>query len=177
MTIIVMSQPGQPHTNITLYEDRLYEKTETAETTRHLVVFSLSHEFYGIDIVFVKEVLQEKSPVFVPNVPPHILGLISLRGNIYTIVDMRKIFNLSPNQTDEAHQIVIIEAGGVSTGLWVNGKTQTLEIPVSKISLPVITIDKEKLDLIEAQTAFEGKQIAILNAHAIIQKTQLKEAF
>lgn len=68
--------------------------------------FTLGREEYGVDILRVQEIRGWQAVTRVPNAPPHLLGVLNLRGTIVPIIDMRMRFRLA--QVDYAPTTVII---------------------------------------------------------------------
>ena len=63
-----------------------------------LVIFSLGSEEYGVDIMQVKEIVNYKEPVKVPNTPNFIEGIINLRSEIIPIINLKKRFSIAGDQ-------------------------------------------------------------------------------
>lgn len=61
---------------------------------RQYVLFEIAKQQFACDIKYTDEVFQLKSVLPVPGTPPYILGIISLRGLLTTVVDLRHLFNL-----------------------------------------------------------------------------------
>ena len=59
-----------------------------------MVTFTLSGKDYGIDIMKVKEISRASKFTFVPNAAPFVAGVYNLRGDIISVIDLRKFFNL-----------------------------------------------------------------------------------
>lgn len=65
-----------------------------------MVTFTLSGKDYGIDIMKVKEISRATKFTFVPNAAPFVAGVYNLRGDIISVIDLRKFFNLPPADTE-----------------------------------------------------------------------------
>lgn len=159
--------------NLTLYEREFYGDTEEKEETRQMIIFKLGSEWYGIDIINVSEVVPLTTITPLPSVPNYIEGIFNLRGNIVSATDLKSFFGLTKSSISENNRIIVITHKGISTGLLVDGSEQTIEVPLSKIEEPMVTLEDEKNSMIEAQAGIDGKLIAILSAPRIIEKTRL----
>ena len=71
-----------------------------------LVCFNLADEEYGVDINFVQEVIRVQKITPVPQMPPSVLGVINIRGNIVTVFDLRKQFGLPERPFGEANCVL-----------------------------------------------------------------------
>ncbi len=68
------------------------EQVETIDFK--MVSFSLGGKDYGIDIMKVKEIARFTHFTYVPNCPPFVRGVYNLRGDIISVIDLRRMFNI-----------------------------------------------------------------------------------
>ncbi len=61
------------------------------------IVFRLHDEAYSIDLMFVKEIEENYTVIPIPNCPPHIKGIINLRGEVVPVYSLRSRFGLEEN--------------------------------------------------------------------------------
>jgi purine-binding chemotaxis protein CheW len=74
-----------------------------------MVTFSLAGKDYGIDIMKVDEITKARKFTYVPNSAPYVRGVYSLRGEIISIIDLRKMFHLqAPEKDADAPESVLI---------------------------------------------------------------------
>ncbi len=75
-----------------------------------MVTFSLAGRQYAINIMKVKEISKANRFTFVPNTLAFVEGVYNLRGEIITIIDLRKMFNLPsvPRSGDRLENIIIL---------------------------------------------------------------------
>jgi purine-binding chemotaxis protein CheW len=96
------------------------------------LTFVLSHEEYGLEILKVREIIGYVDITTVPRMPPHIKGVINLRGQIVSVIDLRARFGMPPtDQTDQTCIIVVEvkkEGRKVSTGIIVDSVSEVLSI-------------------------------------------------
>ena len=59
-----------------------------------VVEFKLSHENYGIESSYVREVYPLKDYTTLPGTPPFVLGIMNVRGQIVSVINLKKLFNL-----------------------------------------------------------------------------------
>ena len=113
--------------------------TATANTTAskdpvlRWVTFRLDNESYGINVMQVQEVLRVTEIAPVPGSPDYVLGIINLRGNVVTVIDARRRFNLSDREPDDASRIVIIEAEKQVVGIMVDSVAEVVDLRASEI--------------------------------------------
>ncbi|ACL16319.1 CheW protein [Methanosphaerula palustris E1-9c] len=76
-----------------------------------VVEFVLGKEHYAIDLFDVKEVVEYTSITRLPNVQDYITGIIDLRGEITTIIDLKHRLNISETSmvTTESSRIIVLD--------------------------------------------------------------------
>jgi len=72
----------------------LVEKSEKLVDAEQFLTFIMDNEEYGVDILIVKEIKIWESATSLPRSPPHVRGVINLRGTIVPIIDLRQCFGL-----------------------------------------------------------------------------------
>ncbi|CAK0748530.1 purine-binding chemotaxis protein CheW [Gammaproteobacteria bacterium] len=97
------------------------------------VTFRLDNEAYGINVMQVQEVLRVTEIAPVPGAPDYVLGIINLRGNVVTVIDARRRFNLTSRDPDDASRIVIIEAEKQVVGILVDSVAEVVDLRASEI--------------------------------------------
>lgn len=97
------------------------------------VTFRLDNEAYGINVMQVQEVLRVTEIAPVPGSPDYVLGIINLRGNVVTVIDARRRFNLAEREPDDASRIVIIEAEKQVVGILVDSVAEVVDLRASEI--------------------------------------------
>ncbi len=97
------------------------------------VIFRLDNETYGINVMQVQEILRYSEIAPVPGAPPHVLGIINLRGNVVTVIDTRLRFGLLQEETSDQTRIVIIETENQVVGILVDAVAEVVYLRQSEI--------------------------------------------
>ncbi len=88
------------------------EASEQKEVELELLTFLVAGEIYAIDIEQIVEIVPPRTPTRVPNAEPGVLGIISLRGTIVTVVDLgRRLNHPGLPLTADARMIVVARHG------------------------------------------------------------------
>lgn len=106
------------------------------EEERRICLFSMGEDLYAIPVELLTEIIISQKIFPVPTTPPHVLGVINLRGNIVPIVDIRHALSL-PVQSIPG-QIAIMKLGTLMLGIVVDSVSEVVSVPVSTI-LPTPT--------------------------------------
>jgi purine-binding chemotaxis protein CheW len=156
--------------DIAHYKEDLYEREELKEKNLQLVVFRLDREWYGLEISKVKEVIRAGKITYLPSSPEYIAGIVSLRGNILSITDLKTIFSLPHEEPTDKARIIAIESGVLETGFLVDEVVESIEVPVSKIEPALLTIPAEGAKYIAGQCKVADKLIAIINVEKVLER-------
>ena len=81
--------------------------------------FNLGKEEFAIPLLSIKEVLGMPETTPVPQTSPHFLGLINLRGQVISLMDLRVKFGLKPNNSEET-SVIILDLGDYNLGVVVD---------------------------------------------------------
>ena len=97
-------------------------KTKTAESNepevqRQIVAFRVGEEVFGLEIGNVREVIEYREVTPVPRAPEFVAGIISLRGAILPVVDLRKRIGVEPTEPGPETVILVLEVDGRRVGL------------------------------------------------------------
>ena len=101
------------------------------------LTFALGKEEYGLEILKVREIIGYMGITAVPRTPEYVKGVINLRGQVISVVDLRAKFGMErAEKTDQTCIIVVeIRSGGrkLSTGIVVDKVSEVLTIPADNI--------------------------------------------
>ena len=95
------------------------EKTTLGIPLRYLQ-FKLGEENYGMEPLKVKEVIPVPDTTPLPNCPAYYTGIMNLRGQIISIVDLRKKLSIKTKHEDAEEAVIIVEIDGVGIGVVVD---------------------------------------------------------
>ncbi len=76
------------------------------------LTFMLENEYFAVSVSKVLEVLEKQQITRVPKTPKHIMGIINFRGEILSVVDMRKKFGLTGSQNTGKQVVIVFEVPG-----------------------------------------------------------------
>jgi len=96
------------------------------------LTFALANEEYGLEILKVREIIGYIDVTAVPQTPPHVKGVINLRGQVIPVVDLRAKFGMETTEVTEQTCIIVVEItqGGrkSNTGIVVDRVQEVLDI-------------------------------------------------
>lgn len=92
------------------------------------LTFQLGEELYGVDILRVQEIKGYTAVTKIPNTPPHIKGVLNLRGTIVPIVELRTKFGMPTIDYTMFTVIVVVVVKEKVMGLVVDAVSDVLNI-------------------------------------------------
>ncbi|MBS2012981.1 MAG: chemotaxis protein CheW [Deltaproteobacteria bacterium] len=139
-------------------------------TTRQLCTFYLGDLLFGVDVIGVQEVLRYQEMTPVPLTPSVVRGLINLRGQIVTAIDVRARFELPPRASDELPMNVVVRIGGNEGGvvsLLVDEIGDVLEVDGRTFERAPETMSSTFRELVPGVFKLSGQLLLLLDAQRV----------
>jgi len=127
---------GQGAHSLSFFAAPAQEERLAAEATEHLAIFLLDREEYGVDVRQVQEIRRVGEITAVPRAPEFVRGVVNLRGRILPVLDFKRKLGLGEVVLERATRIVVVRVRERVLGLLVDGASQVLKVPVSRIEPP-----------------------------------------
>lgn len=100
--------------------ENMKQSAGTASDAQRFLVFSLNDEEYAIPLLHVKEVIALPEVTQIPYTPSHFLGIMNLRGQVISIVDLRLKFKMKKAEKTSETTVVICDFESVVLGVVVD---------------------------------------------------------
>jgi len=143
-----------------------------------LVTFMLGGEEYGVPISQIQEIDRLSKITKVPKAAQFVEGVTNLRGEVVPVLDTRKRFELEAKASDDRSRIIIVELGGVKTGLIVDSVREVLSLPKKDIAPPPEAIHSgiDQRFISGIGKVDSGKRmVVLLDVEKILSKTERAE--
>ncbi len=125
--------------------------------------FFLEGLFFGIEVEKVQEVIRYQEMTRVPLAPSVVGGLINLRGQIVTAVDMRRRLGLSERPKDQLPMNVVVRTEDGAVSLLVDEIGDVLETEEESFERPPETVQGVARELIRGVYKLKGQLLLILD--------------
>ncbi len=129
--------------------------------------FRVSDETYGINIMDIKEIIKPREVTEVPRAPAFVSGVISLRGTIIPIIDMRFRLGLTREEPTGKERIVVIKNNNSFSGLMVDEVIQVVQVQLDAVEAAPTVLDGIDRDFVSGLGRSDGRLIIILNLENI----------
>lgn len=121
------------------------QREVVVDTILELLLFAIAGEQYALPIERIIEIISPRPATRVPNADPTVLGIISLRGTIVSILDIRRKLGHQPvSAAGPDSRIIVVENDGETAGFLVDRVQRVVRIEPSQVgSHPVVTASEQ----------------------------------
>lgn len=111
-------QPQNPTDSTTILRERARELARVPDEEQNgvrldVIAFGLGAETYAIETSFVREVLNLRALTPVPGTPPFVAGIINVRGQIQTVIDLGHFLDLPPRPSPQTQRVIWLCGAGL----------------------------------------------------------------
>jgi len=138
---------------------------------KRLATFTVDGRFLGIDVTRVREVLRPQALTRVPLAPSQIAGLVNLRGEIVTALDLRVALGRRQRGPGERPMNVVVTTEHGPLSMLVDTVSDVLEIDEGAFERPPSTLRGPARDLIRGAYKLDGRLLLGLDLDAAIGTT------
>lgn len=142
------------------------------------VGFYIGEDEYALYIHKVREIYPMTDIRKIPKAPPFVEGVINLRGFIIPIIDLRKRFDMAPNESKNTAKILIVELEKNQVGMIVDNVSEVMRFYVDEIEkAPAMFSSNIDSQYIQGVAKLEDKLIILLDIEKLLsfeEKTVLK---
>lgn len=140
----------------------------TAGNQRQLLTFSLDNEEYALDIETIREIIKPREITEIPRAPDHILGILSLRGQVIPIYDLKQRLKLGRGDVTSTSRIIVCQHEDHVAGLLVDSITQVVRIARDGVEATPANMAGIDRSLLLGVGRCQGRFLILLNLTNII---------
>jgi purine-binding chemotaxis protein CheW len=145
------------------------------EETVQVIVFNMGEERYGVDISQVKEIIKPPKITRIPNSPDFIEGVTNLRGQITTIINLRKRFGKETKETDNETRIIVIEYENVVIGMIVDSVNEVKYLSSNDIDeLPDIITSRDESKFLTGVGKLEDGLLTLIDLDKVFSEEEIE---
>ena len=119
-----------------LTETVVEKSYEDDSMKNRFLTFRVGNEDYGIEIMYVTEIVSMQKVTEVPDMPDYVRGVINLRGQVIPVIDVRTRFKLPPRDYDDRTCAVVVNMNSTVIGLIVDSVDEVMNIAMENVSPP-----------------------------------------
>lgn len=140
----------------------------TAEHAGQFTTFWLGDGLYGIEVERVREVLRQQDLTRVPLAPGTIAGLINLRGQVVTAINLRERLELGRPDGETGSMLVVVLVAGEPIALVVDRIGGVIDVTTDQFELPPDTLTGVVRDLVFGAYKLDGQLLLSLDVEAAV---------
>jgi len=141
--------------------------TLTDSDTVQLCGFKIGGGYYAVPVLEVQEVVKPQSITIVPKSPDYIDGLINLRGQVVTSMNLRKLFHIESDQPSDFMN-VIVRSGDSLYSLVVDEILDVMEVKKDSYAPTPETLDKSVKKYIDGVYKLKDKLIILVSLKKLL---------
>lgn len=130
-----------------------------------IIEFRIAWEEYAIESKYVREIYPIRELTELPGTPAFVKGIVSIRGRIISLVDLRKFFGLPDKGLSDLNKAIIIQNEEMEFGLLADNIVEVKTIPKSEIQAPLPTLTGIRQDYLRGIA--QGR-IVLLDAEKLL---------
>jgi len=153
------------------YETALSEEPsfEALEAGFHeLLCFRVAAERYAVDIMDIREIIKTREVTEVPRMPPFVNGVLSLRGIIIPVFNMRERLGHAVAEKSGKERIIVVNRGEESCGVLVDEVIQVARLEAEAIEPPPAVLEGIDRDFVRGIGRIDGRMLILLNLEKIL---------
>jgi purine-binding chemotaxis protein CheW len=131
-----------------------------------IITVCVEQRTFGIDVRKVREIKGWQSTTAIPHAPPHVRGVLNLRGIIIAVYDLRARIGLGLTEAGPGHVIVVVDHGERTVGLLVDKVSDILDVPQGAIR-PAPENDAAGNHLLSGLALLENLIVGLLDIAAV----------
>jgi purine-binding chemotaxis protein CheW len=156
--------------------DAKIQQLAPLEASGQFSTFFVADLFFGVDVLNVQEVLRFQQMTPVPQAPRVIEGLINLRGQIVTAIDMRRRLGLPPRAGDKSPMNMVVRTSDGAVSLLVDEIGDVLDMDAATYERPPENLDPAAREIIRGVYKLEGRLLLVLDAERTAELTASSKA-
>ena len=140
----------------------------TTAASGQLATFRLDGDLYGVEVEHVQEVLRSQGLTRVPLAPSAVAGLINLRGQVVTAIELRERLGRPsrPEGTDAV--VIVVRLDGEAVSLLVDSIADVVDVDAGDFEAPPDTLEGQSRDLIRGAYKLDGQLLLALDVHKAV---------
>jgi purine-binding chemotaxis protein CheW len=136
--------------------------------TSQLATFWLDGDLFGVEVEHVQEVLRSQGITRVPLAPPAVAGLINLRGQVVTAIELRERLGRTPRPEGQEAVVIVVRLHGEAVSLLVDSIADVVDVNVRDFEAPPDTLDGAARELIRGAYKLSGQLLLALDVNRAV---------
>lgn len=167
-------QPATLEAALAEQQKNLRQVVDVDEPQVKLVIFRLADRLFAFPGSSVREVISTANDVFyVPGMHPSVEGVMNLRGEVLSILQLNGLLQLPESSTCTAGKTALLGQGaGIQTGIRIDELLDVTDVAQSLLKPPMDSLPEHLRPLVSALLDFQGMPVTLLDLDLVLQAWQ-----
>jgi purine-binding chemotaxis protein CheW len=127
-------------------------RKQDKELPLEMVEFRLADETYALECTYISEVYPLRSLTPIPGTPGFVLGIINIRGQTVSVIDLKKFFELPPKGLSDLTRVIVLKNDSMEFGILAEEVMGTTAISPGEVQPPLPTLTGIRSDYLKGIT-------------------------
>ena len=141
--------------------------TQSQNVSQYLA-FHLDAEEYALDIKQISEIIKVREFTEIPRSPEYVLGIISLRGVVVPVFDLRCRLNLGAAEITANSRIVVCRSGDLTVGLLVDKINQVVNLDKDEMEPPPGVLSGLDREMVLGINRYQDRMVILLQLNHVL---------
>lgn len=133
------------------------------------LAFMLAGEEYAVRVDDVKEIIRPQKTTMVPRTPGFVAGIISLRGVILPVFDMKKRLGFEETGRTKTTRVIVISDGGSALGILVDRVTGVARLKTGEVEPPPAVIGGVESEYLHGVGRQGDRLLILMNTQRVLE--------
>jgi purine-binding chemotaxis protein CheW len=135
---------------------------------RELISFRVADQDFCVDVMAVREIRGWTPATPLPHAPPHVRGIINLRGAVLPIIDLGARLELGFTEPSSRHVIIVAQASGQTVGLLVEAVSDILTVTDDVIQPTPDVACEAVRTFVKGVLTMDGRMISVVSLDQVM---------
>jgi len=146
------------------------DRGETSIASVEVVEFMLAHERCAIESRYIREIQPLRDLTPLPCAPPFVLGLISVRGQILSVIDVKKFLDLRQNGLSDLNKVIVVRTDRMEVGIVADDILGVRSISLADIQPSLPTLMDIQVEFLRGVTK---DSVAVLDIEKLLSTSRI----
>lgn len=146
--------------------------TEIEDNYIKIVLFTLNDDYYAFIGKNIKEVLPYEEITYIPGCPDFVYGIINVRGDIESVLNIHKLIGLPESQPTQKTRIAIAEGSQLRSGILIDSIEDVVDILEDAVQPPISTLEESIKKFVLGKINYDRKIVTIMDVEKIFTQIQ-----
>lgn len=165
-----VSQDGEPGWK----SDTTQQVASGSAGPAEFISFAIGDEQYGVDIMAVREIKEWSNVTHLPEQPDYLRGVLSLRGAMVPIIDLRCRFGEGLTDATPTHIVIIVQIGDRQVGLLADRVLDIVSYESDGIQPVPRVAEARQADFLSGLISIEGTMIALIDLPGLLSDAEIE---